>query len=394
MKIILTLFVAVSLYANDSLIKFYHTALTNLQYDKKYVSLQKGEESSKKALSWQRFGNFSMDLGHTKTKAAKLTNSFDTTDLSFNDTLDIFGKESYQYDAISLQYKEQKTLLKKQKEELFISLVSMISAYQQTKQIHKLHSDLFMQQKEMFERLSALKESVSTMDLLRFQNSLTLFESQLIDEEHQIKMMADQLQNYVPQTLVPELKEEQAAYNLASYLDADTDIKLNHIASRRLENEAKGLKSSFLPTLNAAATYQNINDPTANGDNYAFTLALNIPLDASVSYQNEVLRSQSLRLHDDVATLQIKRKNEFVQRVNSINNDTQQLSLLQKNLKDYQQSDSVIQKAFLKHYVDFNTYIQTHSQALSVQEQIIKLTQEKQRETAILNGICTGDIYE
>jgi hypothetical protein len=393
-KVVLFLFIALHLYANEALIEFYHTALKNLQYDKKVTHMKKRQESATKALQWQRFGSFSMDLGHTKTKADRLINSFDTTDIALSDSLDIFGKQSYQYDSIALQYQEQKTLLDKQKEELFISLLSMISTYQQTNEILALHIKLYKKQKNTLDKLSALTNSVSRIDILRLQNSLTLLQTQIIDENHEIQKMIDQLQNYVPNSIIPDFKEQKQVYNLNSYLHFDTDIRLNDISVRRLDNKAKGIKESFLPTLNTSVMHQNINDPTANGDNYSFTLSINIPIDTSAHYENEALKSESLSLQDEVQELQVKRKNDYLQHLENIDNANKQLAVLMDSFKNYQQIDETIRTAFLKRYVDFNTYIQTVSQTLSIQEQIIRLTQERNREIAILNGICSGVIYE
>lgn len=394
-KIIVLFFILLSaLHANENLLKFYKTTLANLQYDMKQTSFVKTKEHAQKALSWQRYANFSLDAAYARTDAAQLANPFETKYLSLSDTIDLFGKQRYEFESITLQFQEQRVLLNKQKEELFISLVSMISIYQQTKELLSLHTKLLQKQKKLLEKLLNLPNVISKMDILRLQNSVTLLQTQVTSEHNEMDNMALQLENYSNNTQIPQISEQKNKYDKAAFIAADTNVKLNDIASRRILNEARGVKESFLPTLGAAASYQSINDPTANGNNYSFSLSLNMPIDTSVYEQNEAMRAQSLVLKSDGVTLALKRKNDYIQRIKKIQSAKEQLQLLESNLKNYIKSAQTIEEAFMKRYVDFNTYIQTFSQTVSIQESIIKLKNEKNKELVILNAISQGVIYE
>ena len=393
-KITIFLLFAATLYANDTLLKFYKATLSHLQYDSKQINLKESEKHAHRALNWQRFGNFSLDTAYTRTKAKQLANSFETTDVSLSDTIDLFGRQSYKFESIALQYEEQKTLLEKQKEELFISLVSMISTYQQTKEILLLHQELLNKQQNLLDKLNSVQNSISKMNIIQLQNSITLLHIQVLDEQNELTNMQLQLDNYSASTPIPKLQEEKEKFDETAFVNLDTDARLNAIASRRLLNEACGVKENFLPRLGAAVTYQSINDPTANGDNYSFSISLSMPLDASTYEQNEALRAEALSLKSNTAVLKVKRQNEYIRQVQNIKNVKEQLTLLESNLQSYKKSEETMEKAFLKQYVDFNTYMQTFSQMLDLLEKIITLKNEKNRHTAILNALSKGTIYE
>jgi len=63
-------------------------------------------------------------------------------------------------------------------------------------------------------------------------------------------------------------------------------------------------------------------------------------------------------------------------------------------LHDYEQSEKTIKTAYLRQYIDFNTYTQVVLQTLHVKEQIIELKSKKELEATILNNIASGVIYE
>jgi len=53
-----------------------------------------------------------------------------------------------------------------------------------------------------------------------------------------------------------------------------------------------------------------------------------------------------------------------------------------------------VQIAYLKHYIDFNSYIQTLQSLLSIQEEEIDTHITKQKNITILNTLSRGEIYE
>ncbi|WP_345991403.1 TolC family protein [Sulfurimonas sp. HSL-1716] len=395
-KIVLSTLVTFSLQASETVVDFYRSALENLHYNQKEQLLRQAGDLEKKALNLNRFADFSLDAGYSSTKADRLPSSFNTTDVSFTDTIDIFGKDTYKIDELKLNLKEQKTLLKKQKEELFVSLTEMISAYRQTQEQLALHTDFLNGQLNILDKIKRLNSSgtVSDMDYLRLKNSVTLFKTQITDETNRVKRMQEQLMLYTAQSIPSFDKNETLHCSQKAYLKSDPNTQLNSIAAAQLANQANVLSHSYVPRLTAGTSYQKIDDPTANGDNYSFHVGISIPLKSGDLKQSEALRVRSLRVSFDAAKYRLQRKKEYIQRMQSITNAVQQLRILKESLDDSLKSKKIIQEAFLKKYVDFNTYVQVVSQTLTLQEQIIKMRYLKDTQTAILNTLSSGALYE
>lgn len=395
--ILLAVLTIVNIQAEETMVSFYKSALRNLQYDKKDQLLVQSNTLEQKAVSISRFSNFSLDAGFTGTKAKGLPQSFNTTDISLNDTIDLFGKSTYKINELSLKLKEQKTLLHKQKEELFISLVEMISGYRQTKEALTLHIKLLDDQQSVLDNVKRLTTSgiVSNMDYLRLKNSTNLLKTQIVNEKNQLEAMYKQLMLYTKGHQVPSFDgRETLNCTKEAYLRTDTNTELNAIAAAQLTNEANRLSHSYIPELTVGTSYQNIDDPTANGNNYAFHVGINIPFDGGNVKQSEALKAQSLSASSNMIESKILREKEYIQRAQNITNASEQLQILKQSLDDSLKNQKVIQEAFLKRYVDFNTYIQVVSETLSIQEQVIKMRFLKNTEITILNTIASGVIYE
>lgn len=396
-KIVFLTLLTVGLQAEESIIDFYRSAIDNLQYNNKSKVLLQTNSLEKRAINLSRFANFSLDAGYSSTKADKLSQPFTATDISLNDTLDIFGKESYAIDALALKLKEQQTLLKKQKEELFISLIDMIGAYGESTELLSLHTEFLNDQLKTLQKIQQLNLSgvISNVDYIRLKSSITLLKAQVIDETNHVKRMQDQLLLYAKDRSIPSFDENETLHcSLEQYLDTDPNQKLNSIISANLVNQALMASHSYIPQLTASTAYQKIDDPTANGDNYSFRIGINIPLDTGAHKQSEALRSQALGVSMETAEFRVQREKEYIQRTQDIGNATQQIVTLIESLDDSLQNNRMIQEAFVKKYVDFNTYTQVLSQSLSLQEQIIKMRYLKNTQTVILNIIASGALYE
>ena len=395
-KIVFLTFLCITLNADETILSFYKSALQNLQYDKSYNLYKKSNSLQKSAVSRNRFASFALDAGYISTKAVRLPNSFTTTNVALSDSIDIFGKSSYKIEELSLHLQENKTLLNIQKEKLFTSLVTMISAYREIQEKLTLHVSLLDEQQKIFDRLSLLNRSgtVSDMDLLRFKNTLTLLKTQILDEQNSVLKMRQQLHNYAQNQTIPSLHDTTVASTKEQYLHQDQNLKLSDIAALRLRNQSDSLSHSYLPDLVAATAYQKIDDPTANGDNYSFDLSLHIPLSSGDFKQSEALKAEALSVKSNDVEYKIQRENEYLERIQTIESTSQQLKILEDNLGDYQHSEDVIKVAYLKKYVDFNTYMQVLTQTLSIKEQIIQMKYQKNRETILLNTIASGAIYE
>jgi len=67
---------------------------------------------------------------------------------------------------------------------------------------------------------------------------------------------------------------------------------------------------------------------------------------------------------------------------------------LESSLKDFKKSEKTIEQAYLKQYVDFNTYLQVLKQTLDVKNHIIAMQTTQHLEATIINAIASGKVYE
>ncbi|ADN09431.1 TolC family protein [Sulfurimonas autotrophica] len=393
-KIILILILSMTLDAN--IIDFYKKTVTTLQYNQKYELNTKANKLNKSGVVYSKYANFSLNADYSKTKAKRLTNAFDTTNVTFNDTLDLFDKSSYKIDALTLDLKSKKSVLNIQKEQLFISLVNMIALYNKTLEQLSLYKALFNEQEDIYGKLQKLQQkgAITSMDLLRFKNQLTSLEMTIINQENEILKMKKQLNLYAPNQQIPPLKSSKLLYSKEDFLSRNPQLSLNNTDAQKLLVQAKGLERSYLPDVTAGAAYQQLGDPTSYGNNYSFIVGLQIPLNAGNFKEAQALKVKALSLKSQNIQYKIRRKNEYTTRYQDYINAVQQLKVLYKNLDDYEKSEKTIKTAYLRQYVDFNTYMQTLLQTLHVKEQILEIKSKKELEATVLNNIASGIIYE
>ena len=393
-KIILILIISMTLDAD--IIDFYKKTVTTLQYNKEYMVNKKANKLSQSGIYYNKYANFTLNADYSKTKAKRLTNTFDTTNVTFNDTLDLFGKNSYKIDALTLDLKSQKSMLNIQKEQLFISLVNMIALYNKTLEQVSLYKILLNEQKDIYDKLEKLQQkgAITSIDLLRFKNQITSLEMTKINQENEILKMKKQLNLYAPNQQIPPLKNSKLFYCEKDFLNRNPQLNFNNTDAQKLLVQAEGLDRSCLPDVTAGATYQQSGDPTSYGDNYFFIVGLKIPLNAGNFKEAEALKIKALSLKSKNIQYQIQRKNEYITRYQDYINAAQQLKVLYKNLDDYEKSEKTIKTAYLRQYVDFNTYMQVLLQTLHVKEQILEIKSKKELEATILNNIASGVIYE
>lgn len=385
-----------SITLDADIIDFYKKTVTTLQYDKEYLLNKEANQLSGSGVTYSKYANFSLNADYSKTIAKRLTNTFDTTNVTFNDTLDLFGKNSYKIDTLALDLKSQKSLLNLQKEQLFLSLVNMIAIYNKTLKQLSLYKTVFNEQKDTFDKLEKLQQqgAITGIDLLRFKNQLTSLKMTIINQENEILKMKKQLNLYAPNQQIPTLKSSKLLYSEKDFLSKNPQLNTNNIESQKLLMQAEGLQDSYLPDVSASIAYQQNDDPTSYGNNYSFTVGLNIPLNAGNFKETQALKAKALSLKSKNIQYQMQRKNEYITRYQDYINAVQQLKVLNENLDDYEQSEKTMKTAYLRQYVDFNTYIQVLLQALHVKEQILELQSKQELEVAILNNIASGVIYE
>jgi len=393
-QIILTLIIPLTLHAN--IIDFYKKAVTTLQYNKTYLLHKKANTLSQDGVYNEQYAHFNLNANYSQTKAKRLTNAFGTTNITLNDTLDVFGKNRYKIDALALDLKSQKSLLNIQREQLFISLVNIIALYHKTLEQHALYQTVLTEQQNIYDKLKKLQQqgAITSIDLLLFKNQLTALKINRINQENEILKMEKQLHLYVPNQPIPTLSSSKLRYSEKEFLSKNPQLNVNNTESQKLLTEAKGLERSYLPDVTVGTAYQQMGDSTSYGDNYAVTVGLNIPLNRGNFKEAQALKAKALSLKSKNIAYQIQRKNEYGTRYQEYINATQQLNILQKNLNDYEQNKKTIKTAYLQQYVDFNTYIDVMMQTLHIKEQIIEIESKQVLEATILNSIASGVIYE
>lgn len=397
MRIILILIISMALDAN--IIDFYKKAVTTLQYNKGYTLDTKANKLSQSGVNYSRYANFTFNANFSNTNAKKLpdtSGTFDTTNITLYDTLDLFGKNSYKIDTLTLDLKSQKSLLYIQKEQLFISLVTMIALYNKTLKQVSLYKTVFNEQKEIYKKIEKLQQNgaITGIEILRFKNQLTALKMTIINQENEILKMKKQFQLYAPNEQIPILRNSKLLYSEKEFLSRNPQLHFNTTEAQKLSMQAKGLQHTYLPDVTAGAAYQKNGDPTSYGDNYSLTVGLQLPINSGDFKEAQALKAGALSLKSKNIQYKIRRKNEYITRYQDYINASEELKILQKSLSDYEKSEKTIKSAYLRHYVDFNTYLQVITQTLRVKEQIIALKSKKALESAILNNIASGAIYE
>lgn len=385
----------ISLQLHADMISYYKIVLERLQYDKNYNLYKTSQELSQQGVSYSRYANFAIDASYGQTSAKILANPFSSTDIVLSNTLDLFGKKTYEIELISLDIKAKKSILQSQKEQLFISLVDVIFLYYKTKDTLLLHQNIYGVQKNIYHKLEKLHLSgaISKLDVLRFKNRLIFFQTKMIAKKSEVKKIKNQLSTYAPKEHIPSL-DSQYIYTKDDFLSKNPSLSLNKIAHDKLLLQAESSQNSYLPEVNAALAYQKIDDPTSYGDNYSVRVGMHMPLNSAIFKKTEALRVNALSQKSKNIKYKTARENEYIQLYKDYKSALEQSDLLYKNLADYEQSQETIKIAFLKGYVDFNSYIQVLTQTLQIKEKLVILKYQAYKEATILNGISSGVIYE
>ena len=391
--IVLSLF---SLVLNADVMSYYKNALESLKYDKTYSLYKSANDISRESVKYGRYTNFALDASYTSTKAKTLSSSFSTTDAALYDTLDLFGKGSYKIKELSLSLQEKKSLLNLQKEQLLTTLVDMLAQYHKIKEQFLLHVILLKEQENIYTKLQKLQRSgaITSMDLLRFKNTLTALKTKMIGEESELSKMQKQLKLYAPNEIIPTLKQAKLLFSKEDFLRYNPSLKINNINVQRLNVQAKNLEHSYLPDVIAGVAYQQLGDPTGYGDNYSFNIGLHVPLNGGDFKQAEALKVEAITQQSKNIEYKINRENEYTKLYEDYLNAQKQLAIFQESLDDYKKSEKIIKIAFLRQYVDFNTYLQVLTQTLNIKEKIIAMKYKESSRAVILNMISSGRVYE
>ncbi len=384
------------LIAHADIIDYYHKSLQTLQYNKTYTLYKQADRLKAKSVTYSQYANFALDGTYANTHAHLLSDTFHTTDIALSDTFDLFAKQSYKIEALSLDVKAKQKMLDSKKEQLFISLVTIISYYHTNKAVLKLNQSFFAMQQKSYHTLQRLLRngSIKNIDLLRFKTALTTLQSKIIHQKNNIEKMKKQLHLYAPDEQIPRLPNTKLRATQKNFLQHNPHKALNHIQMQKLYTKAEGLEKNYLPDVSVVAAYQQLGDPTGYGNNYALAATIHIPINSGDFKQSEALKVQALSKQSKAIGYELERKKEFIAHQYTYLDASKQLKALQKALKEYEKSQRSTKKAFMQGYVDLTTYLQVMTQTLDIKEHIIALKYQKRKEATILNDISNGTIYE
>ena len=396
-KIVLIFLLALTAHADIT--SFYKTALQNLQYDKSYTLYKKANKTSQSAVTYSKYANFSLDGAYSKTYAQYLptsSGSFNTTDISLHDTLDLFGKNNYKIQTLRLDVKSEKKKLSLKKEQLFISLVNMVALYSKTQMQLKIHQELYKKQQKIYAKLEGLAKNgdITALDILRFKNTLTTLQTKIVAQTQELAKMKAKLHLYAPNQSIPKLTQTQLLYTQKDFLAHNPQAAINSLDAQKLLAASQGMNKRYIPNVTVGISYEKLDDPTAYGDNHSFDVAVQMPLNGGNFKDAEALKVAALSKQTQSVEYKIQRKNEYIRHYQAYVNAKNQLAILEKSLKDFKQSEVTIEQAYLKQYVDFNTYLQVLKQALDVKNQIIAMQTTEHLEATIINTIASGKVYE
>lgn len=394
--------VALSLFAltlQADMSSFYKDAVQTLQYEKSYTLYEQSNKTSQSGVSYSKYANFILDAAFTNTHAKLLPTSagnFNTTDISLSDSIDFFGKNNYKIESLRLDQKATKAQLYAKKEQLFIALLKLVSLYNQTSKELELHKNLFNEQEAIYKKLRLLGEhgDMTKLDVLRFKNTLTMLKTKIVSQEHALVKMQKQLKLYAPHVAIPTLNATKLLFSKEDFIAHNPQAMLNTLDAQKRAAQADGMNDSYLPTFDAGVAYQKLDDPTGYGDNYSVGVSLHMPLNGGDFKEAEALKVSALSFEAQTLTYKVQRENEYTQYRESFENASKQLAILEKALSDYEESEATIKTAYLKQYVDFNTYLQVLQQALDVKKQIIAMQAQRAKEATLINAIASGKVYE
>jgi len=392
----ITLF-GVSAYADMT--SFFQTALNTLKYNKTYNLKKQANKTAQSAITYKKYTDFSADIAYTKTYAKLLPNapgSFGTTDVALHDTIDIFGKNNYKIQTLRFDTQMEKSRLDLKKEQLFIALANMIALYNKTKAQLELREKLYDTQHRIYKKLITLEQNgnITEIEVLRFKNTLTTLQTSIVAMRQELSKMATQLRLYAPNEVIPKLMQTKIRYTKEAFLHHNPKGLLNRLDAKKLLTESQGAKNRYIPTLDLFAAYQKLEDPTSYGDNHSFGVALHIPFNGGDFKEAEALKVAALGNESKSVEYKIQREQEYIKHYEAYQNAKKQLAVLENSRKDFEKSEATIQTAYLRQYVDFNTYLQVLQQALDVKSQIIRMQNQERLEATIIDAIASGKVYE
>ncbi|QOR61274.1 TolC family protein [Sulfurovum sp. ST-21] len=382
--------------ADNSIIPFYKEALKTLSYQNIYILQQKSRTLSIEAKKKQQYLNLDTGIMYGSTSAKLLNHHFNNTDIGITDTIDLFGKSVEEIRLIQLQMKEDRLLLQVQKEKLFLSLLSMITAYRASEEKLHIYRKLYQTQYTLLNAVrSAVKAGdMSMIELTRLENTIALAKSQMDQEKETVTVMKEQLKLFSPHHTIPRPVSSTLHSSLHRFIANSPQLKLNDNRAKQSLQKIKRLEQSWIPDAVISANQQFNDDPTAYGNNYTLSMGLNMHFDGSISSIVEKQKVEALKIKSQKKSLEIERKIQYITWKNQYETAKKSFTSLSKTLKEANITLKNMRTAYLKHYIDLNTYLQTIEGSLAVHEAQINAKYKMIRNALILNTLSNGVIYE
>jgi len=395
-KLILSIIIPTALLASDTIVDYVKTAQKRLGLETQVQMIERAKELRVSAQKIQRFANISADLQYQERKDQLLPNYFHTIDVSLSDTIDLFNKKSLVIEKLSLNMQASQYLMKQKKEQLFLSLVDMIASYHRLNRLLTLHHQLYHEQKKILEKLTEAYQAgaLPKIESERFANALALFQARIVQEEILVKNLNQRLKLYVPDRPIPNFEEESMHSDLSNFIKQNPHLNYKTIESQMINKESEAMKKSWLPDAVVGALYQQNSDPTANGNSYALFAGLHLNFDGGLEKEAEALKVEALKSKSEAISLKIKEQERYLEYLGKVQMAERKEKILQEALQRALLTMKKVQIAYLKHYIDFNSYLQTLQSLLSIQEEEIDTHITKQKNITILNTLSRGEIYE
>jgi len=395
-KFILCSIIPAALLASNSIVEYVKTAQKRLALEDQMQMINREKNLRVSAQKIQSFANFSVDIQYTQTKDQFLPNHFHTIDFSLSDNIDIFNKNSLIIEKLYLEAEKSKYLIWQKKEQLFLSLVEMIATYHRLNKLLTLHHKFYNEQKEILTKLTEAYKAgaIPKIESERFANALTLFYGHIVQEEELVKNLRERLNLYVPDQPIPNFEEESIHTDISNFIKQSPTLKYKNIESKIVNKEAEFIKKSWLPDASVGTVYQQNSDPTANGNNYSLFAGLHINFDGGFKKEVEALKVEALKVNNEAISLKIKEQERYLDYLGKVKAAERKEKILKPALHRALLTMQRVKTAYLKHYIDFNSYIQTLQSLLSIQEEEIDALITKQKNIVILNTLSRGKIYE
>lgn len=390
------LFLLCAVVAADPLLPFYREALATVgTAERVALEVRKGDLAVSGA-ERDRFSALSLDLNYGHTDTTLLKQPYQTTDILFSDTIDLFGRQRDAVEALRLASKGRIQQLNIQKQQLYTALADLVVSYRKAEALYRLHDGFYHRQSVVLEHLRSgvASGSVPSMDAGRFASALVMLEVQTVRERNSVDTMKTQLALYAPGVPVPAPAEQNLSVTEAAFMARSPQLHSAALQAKALAAMAEGTAKQWRPDVVAGAAYQFNNDPTANGDNYTFSAGVRMAFGGGIGDRAEAARVGALQADLDTTRQRVEVQQRFLSLRADYDTAVQVLTLLQTTVRSAEQQADTMQNAYLKHFVDFNTYLQTMQQLLSLKAQQIEARYRGIRSALLLNAFGKGAIYD